>query len=248
MPGPIGSLRGGWRLLTDDPFAVLLPTAGLLLVDALLGVAVRAAAPTPAHLLAGAVLAAVVRPYLHVPFLARLVAVSARLAGRDPWPWGRPVALLGAELVVGPLVALAFAAPTAIGAAAASLATNEGWLASGAALLAVGALVGSALALAVRAVAARVPWEVAVEGRSSVGALVAAVRAAPAHAPAAAILLLGSDLLLGASALACGALVLPGYPLYWLALAFRWAAEPVAAPARGEPPRDPAVPSEAEYS
>lgn len=224
VPGLVASVRGGWRLLTEDPFAVLAPTAALLLVDVGLAVLARRAAGGPLDLaLAGLALFAL-RPLLHAPFVARLVATAARLAGRRSWPWGRPVALLGAELVMTPVTAAVFAAPTAVGAAAASFAAGEGWVAVGAVALAAGAVVGSTLALAARAVFARVPWAIAVEGRSAAAAVGSAVRA-PGHAPAAFALLLASDVLLGASALACGALVLPGYPLVWLALAHRWAHE-----------------------
>jgi hypothetical protein len=222
LPGPVASLRGGWGLLTDDPFGILLPTAGMLFVDAALASALRSVATGLPELVAGAVALSVARPFLQVPFVARVVATAARLAGRDAWPWGRPVALLGAELVIAPIVALAFGVPLVGGAAFAVAAGNEGWLATAAVGYALSAVVGAALALAVRAAFARVPWEVAVEGRSSMGALAASLRAAPVDAPTAFALSVFGDLLVGVSALACGALVLPGYPLVWLALAWRW--------------------------
>jgi hypothetical protein len=222
FPGVLASVRGGWSLLAEDPFGILLPTAAMLFVDAALASAARGWARSAEELLAAAAALFLVRPFVQVPFVARVVSRAAALAGCAPWPSGRPVALLGAELVVAPLVAAAFLAPVAGGVALAGAVAHEGWLATAAAIGAGAAAIGATLALAVRAVFARVPWEVAVAGRSAVGALAAAVREAPSHAIASFALLFASDLAIGMSALACGALVLPGYPLAWLALAWRW--------------------------
>jgi len=228
VPGFFGSVRGGWSLLTTDPFGLLLPTAGMLLVDAVLASAARSAAAAPHLVLALLLLLFVARPFLHAPFLARLLANAARLEGVSAWPWGRPVALLGTELVVAPLVAGAFGLPVLLGGALAATVANEGWLATAAVSFAGLATIGAFLSLAVRAMFARATWEVAVLGRSSAAALWEAVRTSPEHAPMAFLLLGAGDLLVGASAATCGALVLPGYALAWLALAHGWGRRPEA--------------------
>ncbi|MEZ4242117.1 MAG: hypothetical protein R3F59_39370, partial [Myxococcota bacterium] len=196
---------------------------GALLVGVATAVAARQAwALTAADGVALGLVALGVRAVGVAVMRSRLVALGARAQGLRAAPWGRPVALLGAQLVVwaaaalvggglgGPLVALgAFVA-------------LHGWFTTGAAVGTFGLLLGTGAALAVRALGAFAPAEVVVARRSAVSALSRSVRAvAPQIVPVAFLVLCG-DLAIGLGALACGAGALPGYPITDLAVLHRW--------------------------
>jgi hypothetical protein len=154
---------------------------------------------------------------------SRWIAVAARNAGWSAAPWGRPLALLGVQLVVAPLAALALAAPAIpLGAIGLWLA-SRGWLAVGGVLGAVGLCAGSLASTAVRSVFSLAAPEVVVGGRSALDGLAIAARRGGRELLPLAALVIAGDLATALGGLTCGAGALPGYPLTDLALLHRWA-------------------------
>ncbi|MCB9685674.1 MAG: hypothetical protein H6735_11590 [Alphaproteobacteria bacterium] len=225
-PGLAASLGGAWDLLRTDPVGLLLPTGGCLLVDVVAAMVLREALVHGATPAAFALIGGwVARTVLGAPLRSRMLAVAARARGHRAPPWGRPLAVLGAELVVGPASLGIGGVVGAVGVLAAALVLSEGWVATASVILAIGTVAGVALALLVRACFATAGLEAAVAGASGLGSLRDAITAGPRTIAISYGLLVIGGTLTGVGALACGALLLPGYPIADLAIADRWLAE-----------------------
>ncbi|MCA9493775.1 MAG: hypothetical protein KC621_27770 [Myxococcales bacterium] len=225
-PGVAASLGGAWDLLRTDPVGLLLPTGGLLLVDVVGAMVLREAVLRGPTILALVVCGGwLSRTVLGAPLRSRMLAVAARARGVRAPRWGRPLAVLGAELVVGPASLGVGGVIGGIGLAASALVLSEGWVATASVVLAFGTVLAVTVALAVRACFATAALEAAVAGASGLGSLRAAILAGPRTIASSFALLVVGGLLTGVGALACGALLLPGYPIADLAIAERWLAE-----------------------
>lgn len=224
--GTIACLRGAGATVRDDPVGILLPAAGILLLQLAAVATAREVwlhGRTEAIGLLGALLG--LRLIGGAVFRSRLIAVGARAAGMESAPWGRPLALLGVELVVGPIVVLA-AAVVGLPIVALSMGiAAQGWYTTGAVLFALGIGLATGAAVLVRATFALAPPGVIVEGRSALGALWASVGRAPTEIVPLVSLVLAGDLLVAAGGLLCGAGALPGYPISDLAMLHRWREE-----------------------
>lgn len=224
MTGIPASLARALATLRDDPIGILLPAAGLLLLQVLAVMVVRGALDAGIGALAVAVVAVVAaRVLLGAPLRSRMIAQAARARGIAVGPWGRPAALLGVHLLTAALVA-----PPALGVAAAAVlaaafVAGQGWFTTGAFVLAFGLLVATVLALAVRGVFGLAPPLAVVGGRSAVAAMSGSFRHARAEGLRLFVLLAIGDLLVAVGALLCGAGALPGYPVADLAVLDRWA-------------------------
>lgn len=225
-PGLLASLGGAWDLLRTDPVGLLLPTGGRLLVDVVAAMVLREAMVHGAVPVAGAVLGGwLARTVIGAPLRSRMLAVAARARGVRAPSWGRPFAVLGAELIVGPASLGVGGVIGVIGVAAAALVLSEGWIATASVVLGVGTVTAVTVSLLVRACFATAGLEAAVAGASGLGSLRDAIVAGPRTIATSFALLATGGLLTGFGALACGALVLPGYPIADLAIADRWLAE-----------------------
>ncbi len=228
VPSPPGlprSLAGAWDLLRTDPIGLLLPTGGRLLIDVVTALLVRTAFSLGADLLLPTlVLACFARAILGAPLRALTLARAARARGFLAPRLGRPAAVLGVELVTGPLSTLLAAGVGLVGLLAAAEILSEGWIATASVVLAIFTVAAVAVGVLVRAVFATAPMEAVVGGRSALGALVESARSGPRTLATSFALLVIGDALTGFGALLCGALVLPGYPIADLAIAERWLA------------------------
>ena len=224
--GTIACLRRAGATVREDPVGILLPAAGILLLQLAAITVIRALWFDATLPVVRAAIGLVLLRVLGGTLLrARLIAVGARAAGMRSAPWGRPVALLGVELVVGVLVVIVAAVVglpiLAISAAIAA----QGWYTTGAVTFATGVGLATGAALLVRAVFALAPAGVTVEGSSALRALVQSVGRAPREIGPLVTLVVAGDLLVAVGGLLCGAGALPGYPISDLAMLHRWREE-----------------------
>lgn len=228
--GTIACLRRAGATVREDPVGILLPAAGILLLQLAVITVIRALwFDTSRPTIAWAVGLVLLRVLGGTLFRARLIAVGARASGMSSAPWGRPWALLGVELVVGVLVVLA-AAIVGLPIVAISVGiTAQGWYTTGAVTFAAGIGLATGAALLVRAVFALAPAGVIVDGSSAVRALLQSVSRAPREIGPLVTLVLVGDLLVAVGGLLCGAGALPGYPISDLAMLHRWREEGVSA-------------------
>lgn len=228
------SLVAAWSTLKDDPIRLLLPAAGILLLQLAALIVIRAAAaalPWPMHgrdvwlsFVAWVGVVHLVRFALSTPLRASLIAAGARTLGTDAAP---RLALPTLWLVEGAIAVtqvgawLAIAVPGVlcagglVGARAITLAT----------VVLAFALVGAAAAsFSVRALLAFAPYEVVLAGRGPIAAVQRGWHGARGQRMGLAILMIVGDLLVGVGGLCCGAGALPGYPIGPLAVLHRWSA------------------------
>lgn len=219
------SLRGGWGLMVRDPVGVLLPAAGLLLLQGAIVLVAQAwwgvlGIWTLVAALAGL---ATLRAIVAAPLRATFLAAGARQLAH-PFPIWRRSPTLAVVWVVAGGVELAV-----VGGALSTALVPAWWLLSrgtywGAALL----LITTAPAILLLGVAARTAFAyVAIEATAGQLALGPAFSVGMRKAgrdwfPMLCILTTG-ELAVAVGGLLCGAGALPGLPLAELALLHRWA-------------------------
>ncbi len=216
------NLGRAWRVERDDPAGVLLPAAGLLMLQVLAAMAAQRGWGVGGWQGVVVVLAAAtaVRVVVGAPLRAWMLVAAARsmgIAARARW-----MALLGVQLLVGPLQVLLAGACLAAGGVIAGIVAGHGWYTTAGLLGFLGLVAATLVTLVVRTLFAYAPVEVVAAGRSGTGALWASLQRTPADALAILLLLGIGDLLTALGALACGAGALPGYPISDLALLDRW--------------------------
>lgn len=230
-------LAAAWGALKRDPVRVLLPAAGLLLLETGLLLALRDSwtrlTPDPWTWVAlgasvpGLRFAAAV---LGVPLRAALLVAGGRALGLEGGGWGRVPALLGVELVTAGcawLAAVAAGLPL-LGLGIALVA--RGWFALGTLSLFAGAVLGTLLHAAIRGVLGFAPAEAVFGRRGGAASLRRAVSEGRGSRLLLAALWLAGDTLVLAGGLLCGAGALPGYPIADLAVLHRWSAARAVTP------------------
>jgi hypothetical protein len=225
-PGALACLQLAVQTLRDDPVGVLLPAGGALLLDALVLRWAQQLWPLAQVQLDQALLllllALGIREILRALLRSRMLAASARASGLPAAPWGRPLALLGVQLVVVPLT-LGFGALLAVPIAMSALFVgSHGWFTSSALLLALSFAAALLASVLVRALFAAAPSEVIVARRSALRALLSSARCPPQELAVRLLLVLAGDLLVSVGGLSCGAGGLPGYPITDVAMLHRW--------------------------
>ena len=218
------SLQGGWRTLTRDPIGILLPAAGVLLLQASSVIVVRSLWDrVDLETIAIAFCAAqAVRLLLASLLRAPMIAAGARALDRPVSGLPRAPHLLVVEAVIA-LATLAGAAFVMVPLGLLSfLLLSRGLDLFGAIGISVTVIGGAVAALLVRASLAYAPVETVVAGRPAWTALGDGWRRARGdRLQLAAILLLG-DVLVASGGALCGAGALPGYPMADLAVLHRW--------------------------
>lgn len=231
-PFALRSLQVAWSALKADPIGLLLPAAGLLLLELGGILAVREGARAlpwpwldvhPWLLWLG--LAAAVRVGLFAlaaPLQAVLLATGARAMGQRARGWTRVPSLLVVELVVRLLRALAWAAVGVPGLLLTAALLSQHAVTLAAVLLALTLLLGSFTSFVVRVWLVYAPYEAVLGGRGPIAAIRGGFALAGGdRLQLAAVLLLG-DALTAIGGLLCGAGALPGYPMGPLAVLHRW--------------------------
>jgi hypothetical protein len=220
------SLLRAVQTLRDDPLGLLLPAGGALLLDALVLLWAQQLWPLarvqPGQALLALALALAAREILRTFLRSRMLAAAARACGLAAAPWGRPLALLGTQLVVLPL-SLGLAALLGVPLVMASLFVgSHGWFGTAALLLALGSAAAWLATVSVRALFATAAAEVVVARRSALRALLESARCSPGELAVRLLLVLVGDLLVSIGGLSCGAGGLPGYPITDVAVLHRW--------------------------
>lgn len=220
----VASLRGGWAMILRDPIGVLLPAAGMLLLQAAILVCAQAwwselgtwtLIATIAGLSAARVLVA-------SPLRASMLAAGARQVGRSFRVLGRSPALAVVWLICGGLEL------GIVGALLSTAAVPAWWLlARGTYWGAVLLMMTTAPAILLVGVVARTAFAyVAIEATAGRQPLDRAFgtglrKAGRDWLPVLSILSVG-ELAVALGSLICGAGALPGFPLAELALLHRW--------------------------
>lgn len=224
MASLLRDIPGGVGALGRDPIGILLPTAGVLLVQLALATALRAwwGWADPRALALAAVGLFTVTPILTSPLRAGMIAAAARALGRPARGWSAAPALVLVEAVVW---SLAVATAALVGAPFAMVAVaslSRGVPIAAAAATGIGGMLAAVVGLLVRASFAYAPAEAVIGRRGPLAALSAGWRASgPDRFPLAAALLTGDAALAIGGAL-CGAGALPGYPIGDLIVVHRW--------------------------
>lgn len=219
------SLGGGWTLIQRDPIGVLLPAAGLLLLQVALVLMIRTCWPWlgAGTLIALALGLSALRVLVATPMRASVLAAGARQLAR-PFPvWRRSPSLALVWLIGGGLEAVLVGSILAIGLVPAWWLVLRGtWW--GAALLVMVALpVALLVGIAVRTLFAYAIIEATAGGRSPTDALQLGLQRTFRDLPALLGILTTGELLVALGSLLCGAGALPGLPFADLALLHRWA-------------------------
>lgn len=236
---PLRSLWGGWRLITDDPVGILLPSAVALLLGVLsLAILRRGAVDLPlpwedpapwGDLARLAVGLAVIRALCTSPLRARILAVGAGTIGAAT-DSGRPVhalrsipSLLVVDSVIAVARGLAWMLLATPGVAIASVLLGHGAVTAAVVVLAIALVLAALAGLTVRVLLAYAPVEAVVGGHGPIAALRRGLARGRGDRLAVAVLLVAGDLATGVGGVLCAAAgALPGYPLGPLALLHRF--------------------------
>ena len=199
----LSNLTSTWRAMKADPVGILLPTAGVLLVQLTGSIALRQAWPQSTWLELGGV-AVVVHAagiVLSAPLRAAILGAAAEARGRPVVSSLRAPALAIVLILTAALQTLLVAASLGIGALAAMARSTRGRYTLSTLAVAAAVLCAALLSLLVRAM-----WH----GIS--GSQVIQV----------ALLLLIGDIALALGSVCCGVGALPSYPIGELAVLDRW--------------------------
>lgn len=226
------SLVAAWRTLKADPVGILLPSAGILLVELGALLALRLAYGEVGlpwedtvgweRLLWLAVALRVVVFAVATPLRAVLIATGARALGLEVRPFLRIPALFVVEGVIAVLQALAWGVVAAPGVVFAGMLVGHRALTVGAVALAAALVLAAFAGFAVRVLLAYAPYEVILGGRGPIAALRRGWQLARGGRLSLAVVLLVGDTLTALGGLVCGAGALPGYPIGPLAVLHRW--------------------------
>lgn len=224
---------GGFGALGRDPIGVLLPTAGVLLLQLGVAVAIRNAwgASDPRALVLTVLGVFTAFPVLTSPLRAGVIAAGARALGRPARGLWTAPALVVVEAVVLGLAAVAGVLVAAPFVAIAMASLSRGVPIAAALATGAGALTAATAVLLVRASFAYAAAEAVIGRKGPLRALAAGWRASGPDRLALVGILLVGDLTLALGGALCGAGALPGYPVGDLMVVHRWLSIP-SAPSR----------------
>ncbi len=223
------SVRGAWSTLKRDPVAILLPTAGLLLIDVLAAVGVRqflgsvdmtittAGISRLVALVAGLELAAFL---IGVPLRSLMIASAARALGLGVWGLTRAWSLFFVALAIGLIRGLITAILGVPLALLLLFVAGHGWYGLATLGFAALLLLLGFLRFMVRAVFGYAPILAVADGRGPLAALQEGTAGDDLFGVALAMFV--GDCATITGSLCCGAGALPGYPMADLAILHRW--------------------------
>jgi hypothetical protein len=230
------SLSGGWQAMGRDPIRVLLPAAGILLLQAawiaLVRDAVLTGDPTGARWVGGAgavvVIAALGLHLVQVPLRLGMLRAGGRAVGIDVRPrWSAIFSLLLVDtltLVVQAAIASVVIVPTALVGA---LALSREVPVIAALVVSAGLLIGALGWAAARTLFAYAPAHI-LTGAGPITSLIEGLRDANRDRLGVLAIAAVGQAMFAAGGLSCGAGALPGYPFAELALLHRWRSMPRA--------------------
>jgi hypothetical protein len=218
----LSNLTSTWRAMKADPVGILLPTAGVLLVQLTGSIALRQAWPQSTWLELGGV-AVVVHAagiVLSAPLRAAILGAAAEARGRPVVSSLRAPALAIVLILTAALQTLLVAASLGIGALAAMALSTRGMYTLSTLAVAAAVLFAALLSLLVRAVFGFAPAEAVVAGKGGFRAMWHGISGS--QVIQVALLLLIGDIALALGSVCCGVGALPSYPIGELAVLDRW--------------------------